>query len=183
MLPFPQTLARHFCSDKQVKSYFPTLDSYWLEMYLEYSVSKSIIFLVKSFLGNFYRRYVNVVMGGDSRLRGRGFESRHRILNEWHFFTYIVVKICNVYLKRSKINDKRGRGWLFFKQIATRRFTVLTKVVSLHPIVPKVIEIYRWLDLSGDLEVNYAWPASQPTNGQPTVDKKSWKIPTSNLQS
>ena len=29
-----------------------------------------------------------VVMGGDSRSKGRGFESRHRIL-DGHFFTYI----------------------------------------------------------------------------------------------
>ena len=33
-----------------------------------------------------------VVMRGDSRPRGHGFESRHQIL-DGHFFTYIVVKI------------------------------------------------------------------------------------------
>ena len=33
-----------------------------------------------------------VVMGGDSRPRGRGFESRYHILYG-HFFTYIVEKI------------------------------------------------------------------------------------------
>ena len=34
----------------------------------------------------------NVVMGGDSRPRGRGFESWYPIL-DGHYFTYIVVKI------------------------------------------------------------------------------------------
>ena len=33
-----------------------------------------------------------VVMRGDSRPRGHGFESQHQIL-DGHFFTYIVVKI------------------------------------------------------------------------------------------
>ena len=33
-----------------------------------------------------------VVVGGDSRPRGREFESQHRILDRI-FFTYIVVKI------------------------------------------------------------------------------------------
>ena len=44
-----------------------------------------------------------VVMGRDSRYKGRGFESWHSILNG-HFFTSIC---CNVCLKRLKINEKR----------------------------------------------------------------------------
>ena len=72
-------------------------------------VSKSLIFLVKSFLGNFYRHLATfywshcslqtlcsrwagaLVMGGDSRSKGRGFEFRHRIL-DGHLFTYICCK-------------------------------------------------------------------------------------------
>ena len=48
-----------------------------------------------------------MVMGGDSRSKGCGFESRHRILNG-HFFTYNCCKICNVCLKRPKINEKEA---------------------------------------------------------------------------
>ena len=52
-----------------------------------------------------------VVMGGDSRSEGCGFESRHRIL-DGHFPHIFVVKNCNdVSLKRPKINDKSCRGW------------------------------------------------------------------------
>ena len=42
-----------------------------------------------------------VVMGRDSRSKGRGFESRHRILDV-HFFTNICCKNCNVCLKDRK---------------------------------------------------------------------------------
>ena len=56
-----------------------------------------------------------MIIGGDSRSRGRGFESWHRIL-DGHFFTYLYCcKICNVWLKRPKINDKRGQVWPIFK--------------------------------------------------------------------
>ena len=48
-----------------------------------------------------------MVMGRDSRSEGRGFESRHRIL-DGHFFTYICCKNCNVCLKRPKINEKEA---------------------------------------------------------------------------
>ena len=49
-----------------------------------------------------------MVMGGDSCSEGRGIESWHRIL-DGHFFTHIfVVKICNVCLKRPKINEKEA---------------------------------------------------------------------------
>ena len=46
-----------------------------------------------------------VVMGGDSRSKGREFESRHHILNGHFCF---VVKFYNVCLKRPKINEKEA---------------------------------------------------------------------------
>ena len=47
-----------------------------------------------------------MVMGRNSRSEGRGFESRHRVL-DGHFFTYIFYKNCNdVCLERPKINEK-----------------------------------------------------------------------------
>ena len=46
-----------------------------------------------------------VVMGRDSRFKGRGFDSWHRIL-DGHFFTYSCCGDCNVFLKRPKINEK-----------------------------------------------------------------------------
>ena len=49
-----------------------------------------------------------VVMGGGSRSKGRGFESRHHIL-DGHFSHIFVVKICNVCLKRPKIIEKEAR--------------------------------------------------------------------------
>ena len=55
-----------------------------------------------------------VVMGGDSRSKGHGFKSRHRIV-DGHFSHIFVVKICNVCLKRPKINEKdAGVGQFFF---------------------------------------------------------------------
>ena len=61
-----------------------------------------------------------MVMGGDSRSKGRGFKSRRHILDA-HFFTYIfVVKICNVCLKRPKINKKEARVGPFLKDIIPR---------------------------------------------------------------
>ena len=51
-----------------------------------------------------------VVMGGDSCSEGRGFKSRHYIL-DGH-----CCKNCNdVCLKKPKINEKRGRCWPIFK--------------------------------------------------------------------
>ena len=46
-----------------------------------------------------------VVMGRDSRSKGRGFKSRRHIL-DGYFFTYFCCKNCNVCLKRLKINEK-----------------------------------------------------------------------------
>ena len=55
-----------------------------------------------------------VLMGRDSRSKGHGFKSRHRIL-DGHFFTYICCKNCIVCLKRPKINEKEaGVGTFFF---------------------------------------------------------------------
>ena len=46
-----------------------------------------------------------MVMGGDSRFKGRGFESHHHIL-DGHFSHIFVVKNCNDFcLKRPKINE------------------------------------------------------------------------------
>ena len=56
-----------------------------------------------------------MVMGRDSRFKGRGFESRHSIL-DGHFFTCICCKNCNVCLKRPKINEKEAGVGPFKKQ-------------------------------------------------------------------
>ena len=62
-----------------------------------------------------------VVMGRDSRSEGRGFESRHRIL-DGHFFTCICCKNCNVCLKRPKIKEKRlGLAHFFIKKNSNKR--------------------------------------------------------------
>ena len=49
-----------------------------------------------------------MVMGGDSHSEGCGFKSRYRIL-DGHFSHIFVVKICNVCLKRPKINEKEEK--------------------------------------------------------------------------
>ena len=46
-------------------------------------------------------------MGGDSHSEGRLFKSQHHIL-DGHFPHIFVVKICNVCLKRLKINEKEA---------------------------------------------------------------------------
>ena len=59
-----------------------------------------------------------VVMGGDSCSKGCGFESRHRIRMDGHFFTYICCKNCNdACLKSLKIKGKSGRGWPIYKKL------------------------------------------------------------------
>ena len=55
-----------------------------------------------------------IVIGRDSRSEGRGFESRHCILDR-HFFAYICCKNSIVCLKRPKINKKRP-GLAHFKK-------------------------------------------------------------------
>ena len=58
-----------------------------------------------------------VVMGGDSYSEGRGFESRHHILDR-HFFTFICSKNCNSLFEKTKINKKGpGMAHFFKKQV------------------------------------------------------------------
>ena len=67
-----------------------------------------------------------MVMGRDSRSEGRGFESRHRIL-DGHFFTY--CKNCNVCLKRPKINEKEA-GVGPFKKIKITNHCLFYQIQS-----------------------------------------------------
>ena len=60
-----------------------------------------------------------MVMGGDSRSEGCGFESRCHIL-DGHFFTLICCKNCIVCLKRPKINEKEAGVGPFFLKKAVR---------------------------------------------------------------
>ena len=55
-----------------------------------------------------------MVMGRDSRSKGRGFESQHRIL-DGHFFTYICCENCSVCLKRPKNKQKEAGVGPFLK--------------------------------------------------------------------
>ena len=50
-----------------------------------------------------------MVMGDDSCLKGRGFESRHRIL-DGHFSHIFVVKLYCLF-EKTENKQKRGRGW------------------------------------------------------------------------
>ena len=54
-------------------------------------------------------------MGGDSCSKGREFETRNHIL-DGYFFIFICCKICNVFLKKTKINEKEVRVGPFFKK-------------------------------------------------------------------
>ena len=54
-----------------------------------------------------------MVMGGDSRYKGRGFESRHHLL-DGHFFTLICCK--KNYCLFEKTENKQKRGWGFLKK-------------------------------------------------------------------
>ena len=56
-----------------------------------------------------------VVMGGDSRYEGCGFESEHRML-EGHFFTFICCKNCNVFWKDENKRKEAGDGPFFIRQ-------------------------------------------------------------------
>ena len=77
-----------------------------------------------------------MVIGGDSRSRGRGFESWHRIL-DGHFFSYLYCcKICNVWLKRPKIKDKRGTGWAIFEDNFRR--SVVAQLAERSLLIPEV---------------------------------------------
>ena len=58
-----------------------------------------------------------MVMGRDSRSEGHWLESRHHLL-DGNFSHIFVVKICNVCLKRPKINKKEaGVGPFLEKKI------------------------------------------------------------------
>ena len=50
-----------------------------------------------------------MVMGDDSCSKGRGFESRRRIL-DGHFFTFICCKNCKVCLKKTENKQKKEAG-------------------------------------------------------------------------
>ena len=65
-----------------------------------------------------------VVMGGDSRSKGRGIESQRRIL-DGHFFTLICCKNCIVCLKRPKINEKEAGVGPFKKNKKKQLRTVI----------------------------------------------------------
>ena len=54
-----------------------------------------------------------MVMGGDSHSEGRGFESRNRILMDIFSHIFVVI-VCNVCLKRTKINEKEAGVGPFF---------------------------------------------------------------------
>ena len=56
-----------------------------------------------------------MVMGEDSYLRGRGFESQCHIL-DGHFFALICCKNCIFCLKKTKINEKEAGVAPFFKK-------------------------------------------------------------------
>ena len=69
-----------------------------------------------------------VVMGGDSRSKGCGFKSRYLIL-ERHFSHIFVIKICNYFQKRPKINEKR-LGWpIFLKKILTIYLQLISRKI------------------------------------------------------
>ena len=73
-----------------------------------------------------------MVMGRDSRSKGRGFESQHCIL-DFHFLHIIVVKIVMIFVgKRPKINEKRpGLAQFFQYFIAITLFVPLPVDVGL----------------------------------------------------
>ena len=72
-----------------------------------------------------------MVMGRDSRSKGRGFKSQHHILNG-HFFTYICCKNCNVRLKRSKINEKEAVVGPFLQKVLVPLPTLTLNVENTH---------------------------------------------------
>ena len=55
-----------------------------------------------------------VVMGGDSCSKGRGFESRRRILDGHNIFSHIFVVKIVMFVWRDKNKWKRGREWPIF---------------------------------------------------------------------
>ena len=63
-----------------------------------------------------------MVMGVDSRSKGRGFESQPRYWMDMTFFTFICCKNCIVCLKRPKINKKEaGVGPIFLRMFVVKK--------------------------------------------------------------
>ena len=77
-----------------------------------------------------------MVMGDDSCSKGRGFESRRRIL-DGHFFTFICCKNCNVCLKKTENKNKKeaGVGPIFKKKISCQFFDSSVSFRDSHLIV------------------------------------------------
>ena len=70
-----------------------------------------------------------MVMGGDSRSKGRGFESQRRIL-DGHFFTLICCKNCIVCLKRLKRNEKEAGVGPFLRTLTHVLEQLLIKLTA-----------------------------------------------------
>ena len=110
-----------------------------------------------------------MVMGDDSCLRGRGFESQN-CMQEMTFFTLIWCKNCIVCLKRPKINRKRGRGWLIKKIFAKKSpdgyFGTMVYTMEYEPKEPFAVS-----KLSSNISSNVTIPANPrseviiPTDG------------------
>ena len=64
-----------------------------------------------------------MVMGGDSRSKGCGFESQRWM--DMTFFTLICCNNCIVCLKSPKINEKEARVGPFFKKKLTTVYHLL----------------------------------------------------------
>ena len=64
-----------------------------------------------------------MVMGRDSSIKDRGFESQHRIL-DGHFCTFICCKNCNdvCLKKRPKINEKEAGVGPFLEEMDSQGF-------------------------------------------------------------
>ena len=71
-------------------------------------------------------------MGGDSCSEGREFESWHHIL-DGHFLTIFVVKICNICLKRPKVNEKEAGVGPFKKRKKKHALQAVSTVTSVEP--------------------------------------------------
>ena len=61
-----------------------------------------------------------LVIGDDSCLRGRGFESQRQILDE-HFSHIFIVKLVMFVCWKDENKTKRGRGWPFFRSVTRIR--------------------------------------------------------------
>ena len=57
-----------------------------------------------------------MVMGGDSRSKGREFESRHRILDGHDIFSHLFVLKIVMLFEKTKINEKEAGDGPFLKK-------------------------------------------------------------------